>query len=471
MATRDIVLSEPITEWSAPYWLSSQGSRQPASFADISADDGRTAFCDNSPIGGIWGTYAIPTLLTRIGYDERVFSIDVRAKAKRDTAYSANAVTLHLGNLMQTHSAPLTGSYATYTNAYLCPANGLASNQAFNHINIGYSIDLGWPAAGRAVIERYWVTWHIRDYAFQPTCTLPLVHSAVSAQGSRTGQKTDVSPVFSAVFGDANTLDESTQVDIQVTTDATFASVTAWNGSHVALTATCNKNDRCADIAYAGSTLTNGTTYYWRMRFYDSTGLVSGWSSGDFTVEERVPGIACLSLPNNSLHIAAQQGNVLKDYRAKTTQTPAQATPYSITSDTRDAPVGVIEVAGRIFCYFDRAGVAKVAISYRDGTEWRVADVGTVTEFATYTLKHVAQQGRTQYAVLYKSGALYYSRTTSGLTTGWSAPVQIVGSLDSEPAAWIVPQANGSVSCYYQLGSSTPTVLSCKRQDGGGSWS
>ena len=44
--------------------------------------------------------------------------------------------------------------------------------------------------------------------------------------------------------------------------------------------ANCSDGNRCADIIYAGSALTGGTQYYWRVRFYDDEGNEGNWSAG-----------------------------------------------------------------------------------------------------------------------------------------------------------------------------------------------
>lgn len=179
--------------------------------------------------------------------------------------------------------------------------------------------------------------------------------------------------------------------------------------------------------------------------------------------------LAALAEPTRITQIFVNDGINLTDYRKLSNQTLAAATSYDIGNNAADMPRGIIHIAGRLYTYFDRSGTAYYAISYKDGTEWLGGDMAAISAFDTYTLKHVVQLGRWQYAVLYKSSALYFSRNTAGDTTTWSAPVQVVGSLASEPAAWLVPANDGRIHCYYQVGSATPLVLTTSRLDGA-SW-
>lgn len=301
------------------------------------------------------------------------------------------------------------------------------------------------------------------DYAgFTPTISLPVSEYVPSHWQ------------FSAVFNDPNTLDESAKVDIQVTTDATFMTVTHWNATALALTSTCAKGDRCADIVYAGSALTAGVTYHWRMRFYDSTNLTSAWAVGTFqATPPEVISIAVCYEPNGITHVVRNDSLSLEAHR----RMRGAALPVSgiqLSGNAADNPAGICEIAGRLYLYYDRQGVARYAISKKDGTEWLVSDMANVTALTDYVLKHVCQMGRVQFAVMYREVGddkrIYFSRNVSADTTTWETPVQVVGSLSAEPSAWLVPQPDGKLVCYYQVGTDVPVALSCGRQDGGGSW-
>ena len=91
---------------------------------------------------------------------------------------------------------------------------------------------------------------------------------------------------FSALFQDPDMGDEAVSAQIQVSTDATFATVTHWDSASSTI-ATTTESVRTGDIEYDnfGTAATmalamddGATSYYWRMRTYDVGGLVSPWS-------------------------------------------------------------------------------------------------------------------------------------------------------------------------------------------------
>lgn len=95
-----------------------------------------------------------------------------------------------------------------------------------------------------------------------PTLTAP--------SGSVTG-----TPIVQGTFSDPG--DTMSKVDIQVSTDSTFASATHWNYSGINFT--YNSAAGTWQATYAGTDLSVGTTYYVRARVYDSYSQASGYSS------------------------------------------------------------------------------------------------------------------------------------------------------------------------------------------------
>ncbi|MGI5825810.1 MAG: LamG-like jellyroll fold domain-containing protein [Patescibacteria group bacterium] len=86
----------------------------------------------------------------------------------------------------------------------------------------------------------------------------------------------DTTPEFSAVYTDpeGNT---SGHYKIEVNTASDFGGTSMWDSGQTAITVT--SGNRSADISYAGSALSfNGSTYYWRIKFWDSLGAEGSWS-------------------------------------------------------------------------------------------------------------------------------------------------------------------------------------------------
>ena len=100
---------------------------------------------------------------------------------------------------------------------------------------------------------------------------------------------TDLTPEFSAVFTDSNTPDTGAYYEIEVNTNNTFTGTVMWDTTQTA-TGPITNGARSSDFSYAGTALTrDGTTYYWRIKFWDNNGAVSNWSATQqFTMDTNV---------------------------------------------------------------------------------------------------------------------------------------------------------------------------------------
>jgi len=95
-------------------------------------------------------------------------------------------------------------------------------------------------------------------------------------------QVTTLQPEFSAIFTDSDTSDLATHYQIQVNTNSSFTGTTMWNSGYIQLLEKdrVENGQRSIPIAYNGTALSlNGVTYYWRIRFIDTPGTESPWSS------------------------------------------------------------------------------------------------------------------------------------------------------------------------------------------------
>lgn len=92
---------------------------------------------------------------------------------------------------------------------------------------------------------------------------------------------TDTSPEFSAIFTDPDTADTGNYYQIQVNTASDFSGTTMWDSTKTAFGSVISNGARSSDISYAGTTLQVGTTYYWRIKFWDNNTLQneSNWSA------------------------------------------------------------------------------------------------------------------------------------------------------------------------------------------------
>ena len=69
----------------------------------------------------------------------------------------------------------------------------------------------------------------------------------------------------------------SSYYEIEVNTSSDFTGTVMWDSGKTAMTTTTS-GQRSPTLTYAGSTLIQGTTYYWRIRFWDMNDNVSIWS-------------------------------------------------------------------------------------------------------------------------------------------------------------------------------------------------
>jgi len=89
---------------------------------------------------------------------------------------------------------------------------------------------------------------------------------------------TDTTPEFQATYNDPNTSDTAIYYEIEVNTNNTFTGTVMWDTGKLPTSVT--EGSRSPDYTYAGVALSeNGTTYYWRIRFWDTDDLQGDWSA------------------------------------------------------------------------------------------------------------------------------------------------------------------------------------------------
>jgi hypothetical protein len=85
-------------------------------------------------------------------------------------------------------------------------------------------------------------------------------------------------PEFSALYNDGDSSDVAVSYQLQVSTSSSFTSP-YWDSSKSTLASSTPKGTRIAEIAYGGAALASSTTYYWRIRFWDTLDLPGNWST------------------------------------------------------------------------------------------------------------------------------------------------------------------------------------------------
>ena len=119
---------------------------------------------------------------------------------------------------------------------------------------------------------------------------------------------TDRSPEFSAIFTDIHTSHTGTYYQIQVNDSSDFSGATMWDSTKIAITIA--NAARSANISYAGETLEKSTTYYWRIKFWDSRSTEGEWVSAQFTMSDNVLYFSDMSASNITSNSATIFANI-----------------------------------------------------------------------------------------------------------------------------------------------------------------
>lgn len=120
------------------------------------------------------------------------------------------------------------------------------------------------------------------------TNTAPNAPTSLSPTGGAV--QNTLTPTFSGTFSDPDAGDTMYGYQIQVSTDSTFASVTHWDSTTATTAATSFSK------TYAGTTLSEGVTYYWRARTKDAAGAWGSWSTAQQFAVNSVPNAPSIAL-------------------------------------------------------------------------------------------------------------------------------------------------------------------------------
>lgn len=124
--------------------------------------------------------------------------------------------------------------------------------------------------------------------------------TAQTGQPSPVVGLTDHTPAFSAIFDDPDTSDTALYYQIQVGSDNDWTNgAEMWDSGKTAMTS-CNENSRCQDIIYNGLTLSDGQTYYWRIKFWDNSDAEGAWSATQQFTMNQAPTVSNVVLNNGN---------------------------------------------------------------------------------------------------------------------------------------------------------------------------
>lgn len=157
--------------------------------------------------------------------------------------------------------------------------------------------------------ENYYVDHMRLTVYYSESNSIPTAPSSLLTEGltNPTGV-IDLTPEFKATFSDPDTGDTGVYYQIQVNTNNTFTGTTMWDSTKTAISPITN-GTASPDISYANTNLSlNGTTYYWRIKFWDQDDAEGAWSAAaNFTMDTNIaPNTPTLDLPTNTATNVAQ---------------------------------------------------------------------------------------------------------------------------------------------------------------------
>jgi hypothetical protein len=178
--------------------------------------------------------------------------------------------------------------------------SGKMSISAINHNARSSDISYSGTALSHNNTTYYWRIrfWDQKDAVsdWATTASFKMQNQPDAPSGLQTDSVTnntnvsDTTPEFSAVFTDSDAGDTGTYYEIEVNTNDTFTGTVMWDSNKTLHSPAITNGSRSAEISYSSVTplTTNGTLYYWRIRFWDQNDAVSNWSAvGTFRMQRQ----------------------------------------------------------------------------------------------------------------------------------------------------------------------------------------
>jgi RHS repeat-associated protein len=158
-----------------------------------------------------------------------------------------------------------------------------------------------WGSTNRVYIEGYYAdqtgTTNDPKLIIQHGTTPKAPHSLQAEGLTNPTGVTDTTPELRAKFNDADTGDYAQSYQIQVGTSSSVWTNLKWDSGKTALSSTTGRGIWTPHISYAGTSLTPLTTYYWRIKFWDSLDFGGAWSTTTASFSLALPPNATPTVP------------------------------------------------------------------------------------------------------------------------------------------------------------------------------
>ena len=179
-------------------------------------------------------------------------------------------------------------------------------------------------------------------------------NSAQIGQTSPVYGLNDHTPAFSAIFDDPNASNTASNYQIQIGTDSDWATAEIWDSSKTTVSGTCNENSRCADVVYGGGTsLVDGSTYYWRIKFWDNSDTESSWSDTQQFSMNNPPQVSSVIINNNNNINLSENSSIGISWSATITDTDGYTNLATATGKIYRSGVGSSCTLDNNNCYSD----------------------------------------------------------------------------------------------------------------------
>jgi hypothetical protein len=109
--------------------------------------------------------------------------------------------------------------------------------------------------------------------------TAPTEPTSLLTDGAINPISSNTTPRFSAIYNDADNGDIANKYRIEVDDDPAFGSPIWSSNAAGTVMNNCVEGNRCQEIDYGGTTLSEGITYYWRIKYWDDSDTEGVWSN------------------------------------------------------------------------------------------------------------------------------------------------------------------------------------------------
>jgi hypothetical protein len=320
----------------------------------LEGNEGRTIWIDDLSSGGDYLTTPAGSTITSSTYKRYFQYRTIEHSSNENVSASLTSVTLDYVQNSPPNTPTLDAPTDTQTNTTLTPVMQTTTTDT-NSDNIQYKIELcenlamttncqtfdqnssqtGWSGQNADGNTTYTsgtqgtytvqtpltagTTYYWRSYAIDPfgvnqwsstqgtpysftTSTAPSSPSTPYAEGATnpTGVA-DTAPEFSAIHSDPDS-DAANYYQIQVNTQSDFLGTSMWDSTKQSMTTTAN-GVRSPDISYSGTAIPldgAGTTYYWRIKFWDTNGAEGSYTTAQSFTMNVKPGTPTLDSPTDT---------------------------------------------------------------------------------------------------------------------------------------------------------------------------